>query len=172
MRRNSALPPGIFLPGALLLFVLNMAPAPAKQQPKNAPITELTLERSVCFGSCPVYKATFHSDGNLVYVGRAYVDHKGTYVYSGDKHTKRLFRHLAELADIARFDQLNPTYLEAVSDVPHTTATVKRAGKRQSVESCCDKEPASLRKFETAFDNALKETWQYAKWKQTGKAEP
>src|SRR5919202_5807692 len=51
-------------------------------------ITEVTLERTACFGTCPAYKVTIRSDGTIIYEGREFVQMKGTYkgeVYAFDR---------------------------------------------------------------------------------------
>ena len=40
--------------------------------------TEITLQRSVCFGTCPDYTLTISEDGTVVFEGRMYVKNKGT----------------------------------------------------------------------------------------------
>ena len=37
----------------------------------------ITLERTICFGSCPIYKLTIFSDGRVLYEGERYVRKKG-----------------------------------------------------------------------------------------------
>ncbi len=37
----------------------------------------ITLERTQCFGSCPVYKLTVYGDGRVVYEGGGFVKIKG-----------------------------------------------------------------------------------------------
>ena len=50
----------------LLAFSLSMAVVPV-----------ITLERTACYGSCPVYKITIYDDGKVLYEGTEYVKQKG-----------------------------------------------------------------------------------------------
>ena len=38
-----------------------------------------TIQRTACYGQCPMYKATFMDNGEVVYIGRRFVDNIGTY---------------------------------------------------------------------------------------------
>jgi hypothetical protein len=40
--------------------------------------TLITLERTACFGSCPVYSLSITGDGAVAYLGESYVNVKGT----------------------------------------------------------------------------------------------
>lgn len=42
------------------------------------PFEELTLERTVCYGSCPAYRITVFADGRVEYEGREFVKVAGT----------------------------------------------------------------------------------------------
>jgi hypothetical protein len=43
------------------------------------PITEITLERTPCYGSCPIDKMVFRSDGTAEYTGTRFVKRTGRY---------------------------------------------------------------------------------------------
>ncbi|MFN8449836.1 MAG: DUF6438 domain-containing protein [Anaerolineae bacterium] len=71
--------------GILLAFILAMlAVLPAAAQ---SPEVALTLERTACFGACPVYTVTIYTDtdGTVVYNGEHFVDVEG-------EQTRRLTR--------------------------------------------------------------------------------
>lgn len=57
---------------ALLVLVLAALPA-AAQEPQVA----VTLERTPCFGACPVYTVTIYTDGTVVYNGQRFVTVEG-----------------------------------------------------------------------------------------------
>lgn len=42
-------------------------------------LREISLERTPCFGACPVYKVTIRRDGTLLYHGRRFVDRLGDF---------------------------------------------------------------------------------------------
>ena len=42
-----------------------------------ATLPVITLERSICFGTCPAYKISIYGDGLVIYEGREFVKTKG-----------------------------------------------------------------------------------------------
>lgn len=59
-----------------LLLLLNIASAQSDDRPKSDLL--ITLERTECLGSCPVYKITIRGDGSVVYQGHKFVRVEGT----------------------------------------------------------------------------------------------
>jgi hypothetical protein len=55
----------------------SLKPVPAKATLKPPSDLRITLERSPCYGTCPVYRASVNAEGQLFWDGRRYVDHKG-----------------------------------------------------------------------------------------------
>jgi hypothetical protein len=62
-----------------------------------------TLERTGCYGECPVYRLTVNSDGSVVYVGTRWVKVLGRQVY---KITEAQLLELEAAFDRANFSQL------------------------------------------------------------------
>src|SRR3954470_9412482 len=54
-------------------------PHPPDSVPGATPIA--TLERTGCYGECPVYRLTVNSDGSVVYVGTRWVKVLGRQLY-------------------------------------------------------------------------------------------
>src|SRR5689334_7780175 len=42
-----------------------------------ATLPVITLERTICFGSCPAYKVSIYGDGLVIYEGKDFVKTKG-----------------------------------------------------------------------------------------------
>ena len=69
----------------LMLLMLWFAPLTESPSPDRAPernkpaprVQVITLERTVCFGTCPAYKLTIFSDGVVQYEGKRYVKKVG-----------------------------------------------------------------------------------------------
>ena len=49
-----------------------------EESSKDQVVTKITLERTACFGSCPVYKVTIFNDGTVRYKSRHLGSRKGT----------------------------------------------------------------------------------------------
>ena len=58
----------------LILFALGMASVNAQDSKSNVAIT---LERTACFGTCPVYTVNILEDGTVIYEGQDFVSVTG-----------------------------------------------------------------------------------------------
>ena len=62
----------------LLLSVLfSLSPRSTVQDPRND--IQITLERTICFGRCPIYRVTIRGDGSVTYEGWKFVKVEGTH---------------------------------------------------------------------------------------------
>jgi len=95
----------------------------------SVPVDSIVLERSACFGRCPVYRAVLYRDGLAVYHGKAHVQRSG--IWRGIV-PQRDFERLAFLAEYIHFAALDSSYSENVTDLPGTWITVGWRGSRGS----------------------------------------
>jgi ankyrin repeat protein len=95
----------------------------------NSNVT-ITLERTGCYGRCPIYTVTVGTDG-IVFDGRGFV------VASG-KHTDRVdadeVRNLAKSFVAADFYSMDSSYREAVTDCPTYVLSISIDGHKKKVE--------------------------------------
>ncbi len=146
---------------SLLCIVAVMAQAQKKgeagqRERGGEQITEITLERTACFGSCPMYKVTLRRDGTATYVGRRFVERLGT--YKGQIHG---FERLAQLAEARGYFNLNNRYTVRATDLPSTVTSVVRNGRRKTVTNYGDSGPVELWGIETAIDGLVANTkWE------------
>lgn len=117
----------LFAAGILLLAAA-CATAPAAPAPAEA--RSITLERTRCFGFCPDYTVTVHSDGRVVYDGRAFVGVTGrqTATAAADE-VARLFA----LVDHANLHALRDEYRAHITDIPSYTLTLTEGARSKSV---------------------------------------
>jgi hypothetical protein len=92
---------------------------------------EVRLERTACFGTCPVYVVVVHGDGLVEYEGRRFVKEIGprTRRISADD-ARRLFSQFEK----ARFFELASSYRAGMSDMPTFILTFQRGKKVHRVE--------------------------------------
>lgn len=117
----------IFAAGILLLAAA-CATAPAGP----APVAErsITLDRTRCFGFCPDYAVTVHSDGRVVYDGRNFVGVTGRQTdTAAPEDVARLFA----LIDRANLYALRSEYRAHVTDMPSATLTLTEGDRSKSV---------------------------------------
>jgi hypothetical protein len=107
-------------------------------------ITLVGLERSPCFGECPVYTALIHADGLVEYQGRLYVerlgDHRG-------KVGQYEFQRLAQFIAGTRFWQMESYYdfrNAVVSDCAAACVLVATPARRKLVSNYADAGPPEL----------------------------
>jgi hypothetical protein len=135
-------------------IILMFAVAGAAQMPLSNDkdqITEVTLERTACYGSCPIYKVTLRRDGTISYKGEEFVELKGAYegkVYG--------FERLAQLILSNGYFSLKNNYTINATDLPSTITTVVSGGKRKTVTNYGDTGPIELWGIEMAIDGMWK----------------
>jgi hypothetical protein len=142
------------------LFSITIGEAGQHPRQKTPEITEITLERTECFGSCPAYKIILHADGTLTYIGKANVERIGTFVARGWGHD---FQHTVELIRTSHFDQFKALYGNHPFDVTTELTTVVSAGKRKTVESDYLSAPTALWAIQLVIDA---ETNRATGWKK------
>lgn len=124
----------------------------ALQSPTHG-VTEIGLERAICFGSCPAYSVIFRTDGSVRYVGIENVTHKG-------ERTGRIsdweFHRLAEFAVKSGYMNMEADYdLPTITDLPITYSMVVRAEKRKLIRNYGSLGPIELWAFERAAESLL-----------------
>jgi len=123
--------------------------------------TFASIERTFCFGTCPVYTLTIGVNGNATYEGTRNVDMLGT--YSG-KFTPAQMNTLIESAKNIEYLTMESSYDNPhVTDLPSTTTSIVIDGKRKQVMRRIGF-PQSIKVFEDTFDELAKEVkWTLVK---------
>lgn len=119
----------------------------------EGPAILATIERTSCFGSCPIYKATFFDNGEVMYVGRNFVTNIGTYTTLISAEELQGIRTMAE--DVGYF-LLEDAYPTPISDFPKCITSVQMDGKKKSVLNG-ENAPRDLIGLERHLDGLLKE---------------
>lgn len=123
----------------------------------NHGITQIGIERSACFGTCPIYTFTAKSDGTFHYKGVEHVERKGE--FSGTIP----FWHFHRLAQFIRdsdYMEFENGYTRMVTDNPTTITTVVMNGKRKTVSNYASAGPTKLWAIEQLIDDLMAK----AKW--------
>jgi len=147
---------------AVTAVALAVATIPASSSAQEVPADSvIKLERTSCFGECPVYSVSIDAKGNVTYDGTEFVRVKG-------RQTDRIpVPRVAELlatADRIGFFDLrdqyrtirNPDGTETmVTDLPTTFVTITRGGRSKRVEDYVGA-PAELKQREQQIDEATR----------------
>lgn len=131
-----------------------MARFESLQSPTHG-VSEIGLERAICFGTCPAYSVTFKADVAVRYVGIENVPHKG-------ERTGRIsdweFHRLAEFAVKSGYMNMESDYdLPTITDLPVTYSMVVRAEKRKIIRNYGSLGPIELWAFQQAAESLLAE---------------
>jgi hypothetical protein len=123
----------------------------------NQGITEIGIERSACFGECPVYTFILKSDGTFRYEGEKFVKRKGQ--FTGTISISE-FDQLAQTIKNAGYMKLNKTYRRPVTDLPTAFTMVIMDGRRKIIMDYADSGPQKLQAIEKLIDGLMEK----AKW--------
>ena len=123
------------------------APPPAGSTPVQGPI-EITLERTACFGFCPVYTVTLRDDGTVTYVGKEHVKVTGQQTWKVDPAAVRA---LAQEMQKEGFFELQDEYRAMITDNPTVYTTLTAGGRTKKVLDYVAG-PQKLKDFEAKID--------------------
>jgi len=117
-------------------------------------ITEITLGRTPCFGTCPVDTVTLRADGTAAYTGKRFVERMGEYRGS---LAREEFDRLASLLAVQGFFSLKDRYAVAATDLPSRVTGAVRSGKRKNVTDYGGAGPDNLWTIERAIQGVAAE---------------
>lgn len=130
--------------------------------PTNSELNEvvITLERTACKGTCPVYKVTINGNGTVVYEGRDFVKTTGRVESTiSDEKIKQL---VSEFNKIDYFS-LNDSYVERViTDAPSAITSITLGGKTKTIKHYHG--DLNAPKELTELEDRIDETVNSAQW--------
>ncbi|MBZ0298736.1 MAG: DUF6438 domain-containing protein [Anaerolineae bacterium] len=112
----------------LLLLALAGVILPAAAQDHEV---RLTLERTACFGTCPMYTVTIYADGTVAYEGERFVEVTGTQTTMIDP---AVVEKLVRIFDDAGYFSWEDEYTQQnVTDLPSVITSVTRDGETKRI---------------------------------------
>lgn len=127
--------------------------APVEEKLAEGPQPLATIQRTSCFGKCPMYKATFFDNGEVTYVGKRFVENVGTYTTLISVEDLESIRTMAEEVDYFGMEDAYPT---PVADFPKCLTSFHLNGKDKNILNG-ENAPHGLISFERHLDGLLKE---------------
>ncbi|HWW00464.1 MAG TPA: DUF6438 domain-containing protein [Candidatus Acidoferrum sp.] len=118
----------------------------------NHGVTEIGIERSACYGTCPIYTFIIKSDGTFRYHGVKHVEREGE---SSGAIPVRYFHQLAQFISDSGYMELADDYSRAVTDNPTTYTMVVMNGKRKTVSNYANAGPTRLWAIEQLIDDLM-----------------
>lgn len=135
------------------------APAPASVTPEADVMPAVSLERTPCFGTCPVYRVTVSKSGAVRFTGKHHVAHKGE--ATATIPAARVDSLLKELdaggyfgfADLYVMDA--PACGQYATDSPTVITSVSQGGRSKTIrhDYGCFAAPAELARLERLIDD-------------------
>ena len=125
----------------------------------------ITLERTSCFGICPVYKLTITADGAVVFEGRRHVKQEGTTIRSAISQ-ERLKQLMTEF-DRVRFFSLETSYWKDLrrcgKDSPSAFTSIRINGKSKRIKHYLICSELKYKEI-TELENKIDEIVNTAQW--------
>jgi hypothetical protein len=125
---------------ALLVALPACGGLSSKPDPEGSDIpsdTTITLERTICFGTCPAYKLSISADGAVVFTGEEFVKEKG--IVHSRINQEQLEQLISEFTK-ARYFSLNDSYVrqedgcpEVWTDSPTVMTSIRINGQYKSI---------------------------------------
>lgn len=119
-----------YLVAILLLLVAGCSST--MTAPLNTSDAVITLERTACFGACPVYSITIYGNGTVIYHGESFVNVTG--VATRQIAPEKVHALVAEFYRINYFS-LKDQYSSDVTDMPSQITSITIAGSSKRVEN-------------------------------------
>ena len=104
----------------------------------------ISLQRTACFGTCPIYKIEIFSDGSGIYTGTRFVENIGVTKFSLSEMQMNLILTQAEAIG---FTNMKEEYSEPISDLPTTFIQIKDKKIRDYTGA-----PKTLKNLENLID--------------------
>ena len=132
--------------------------APADKPPPHVLVA--SLERTACYGWCPIYKIAIYRDGTLEYHGERFVKQRGD---ATSRVSQAQIAALDELFAHAHYFELDDKYTAYdVTDAPSEITSYRLGTQQKTVEHYDGdtKAPAILGKIEDGIDKIVGiDTW-------------
>jgi hypothetical protein len=145
---------GLVITMALTLAMMARADTTAPQSTAGTLVA--SLERTACYGTCPIYKIWIFSDGTVKYEGKRFVKKTGAAV---GKLAPKALAQLAKVFARADFFALDEKYERSdITDGPSAIVFYDDGTRRKTISHYHGdtSAPESLRKLEDEIDRVVK----------------
>ena len=134
--------------GLAILFEFDYLYVPLAP-PENLTDIEITLERTACFGTCPIYSVSIDGEGNVVYEGKKFVRIEGVRTYTIPQED---VKELVAMFYGINYFSLNDRYDVPVTDNPTIITSLKTGDKKKTVSNYANSGPTRLHELEIKID--------------------
>ena len=151
---------------ALLSCVKREAVPPLSESSASPAEPVITLERTACFGSCPVYRISVTSSGVVSFEGKAHVRRVGP--ATGQVPRRQVEQLLSDIEQAGyftlddRYQASEPGCGRYATDAPTVVTSVRLRGRAKTIthDYGCTRVPGTL----TILERKIDETLGSAQW--------
>jgi hypothetical protein len=113
--------------------------------------TYISMERTICYGSCPVYRITILGNGTVIYMGERFVTVDGIRI---DSISREKVKELVDAIEQADFFSLGDFTAYNITDAADAITTVLIKGRLKTVRHYYGDRaaPRSLTELESKID--------------------
>ena len=116
------------------------------------------IQRTACFGRCPIYTLTVFNDGSAKLKAEKWLDQEGDFTAKVDQ--KKIDKLMQKANEIGFFELNNEYDSDSVTDLPSTITTLRRGDELKQIVNRYQG-PEKLSNFEKYFDELyLKLDWE------------
>lgn len=134
---------------------------PEREAPKYPDSLYFSMQRTPCFGKCPVYHVKIYNSGWALLEGGQFFDYQGYYV---SKFTEEDLIRIEQMARKYGYAKMDHVYDAPVTDLPSTTTIIQSENIEHWVYNRMNS-PDELREFELAMETMIKDK-QWKPWKK------
>ncbi len=92
----------------------------------------ITLERTACYGFCPIYSLTIRGNGSVIYEGENFVETVGK---AETVISKEKVEQLISEFEKSDYDSFKDSYTErTITDAPSVITSITKDGKTKTIE--------------------------------------
>ncbi len=117
----------------------------------------ITLERTMCLGTCPDFKVSIHWHGKVRYLGRMYVEETGVHRWQLEPSQIEAINRLIKKTN---YFELKSTPQMWCTDMPSCITTVEmKDGRKREIDHYLQDEdewPKALRYFERRLEEIIR----------------
>lgn len=140
-------------PAVLILLLASVMTSCTFNKPNSGyNQTVITLKRTACFGTCPIYDVTVYGDGRVVYNGKDFVKAKGK---QNSKIPIKEVHQIVNLMQKSNYLKFKDQYIDMqVTDMPYIYTSLTWNGITKKVERYAGDEsaPKVLKEIEDRID--------------------
>ena len=121
------------------------------------------MERTPCYGRCPIYKLWIYKSGYTLYEGINFVEREGVWT---TRISEEDMQQIANKANEIGYYKMDDEYDSPITDIPATITSLNTEGRKKTVRDRHNAPPA-LREFENFIDGVVeKKQWKMLKPKE------